>query len=604
LSLIDESCAIIRMDVKDKTKRGFRFLHILADNEYRSNFDKEIHPTFCVGYPVTFHALKLDEAKDQDVQYLATDICLHLDPYRYEKFLECGNKTSIEAVQAFPAFKQVKQKLVLVSPDLTEIGQGKLPIKVAEGEVKASDEEVVLIEHGNLEGKQMSLYFKTASERVPKSKLVVTNGQQVLLNVLPITWKPESLGLATKIWFPGDEPGDCFGYKEVSIEHVSKFNEKANRILTPSKLQHLIPRNFTKMQNDYKEDELSRLISVYVQALKETVEIEGATIPAALSFQSIVTEASCEITAKDAKELIILLGDICQESIGPKKEAFWDIALGRDLIIGNMHLSSKNAMIIKEKGLTNTIKLLPRTRRNLITWRYPEDWVKAAEQYSTVGIDGSSFSDCPPGWSRVEDSKLLAGALEHGLLFPDSNIDKCWANLADDLGYGLGSRIIEEGVLLPFVSKRLEFLRRVSEGRGRFYYDCENLGTPLLISNVTTIKDETGSDEEINKSSMFNYEPDTSLELTEDNVMIKEECFEIGDALALPSKDIEEMDTLSKALEEMEKAAAAVESSYESEMDDSVALGKLENILFTPVEKSEACLSDKVTLSESDPSPL
>ena len=61
------------------------------------------------------------------------------------------------------------------------------------------------------------------------------------------------------------------------------------------------------------------------------------------------------------------------------------------------------------------------------------------------------------------------------------------------------------------------------------------------------------------------------------------------------------MDNLSKALEEMEKAAAAVETSYESELDDSVASDKLENSLFTPVEAG-ACLPDEVTLSE--PSPL
>ena len=604
LSLIDESSAIIRMDVKDKTERGLKFLHILADNEYRSNIDKEIHPNFCIGYPATFHAIKLDDAKDQDVQYLATDICLHLDPYRYEKFLECGNKVSIEAVQAFPVFKQVKQKLVLVSPDQTGIGHRKLPFKEAEGLVKAVDEEVVLIEHGNSEGKHMSLYFKTASERVPKTKLTVKDGQHVLSNVLYINWECESLGLATKIWFPGDQPAQSYGYKDVSIENVKKFNEKAKRILSPSKLQHLTPRNFLKLQNNHKEEELSRMINVYVKALEETVEIEGVIIPAALSFQSIITEANCEITAKDAKEFLILLGDVCQESIGPKKEAFWDIALCRDLKIGNMHVSSEHAIIIKEKGLINTIKLLPRTRRNLITWRYPEDWVKVAEQYSNVGIDGSSFSDCPPGWSRVEDSKLLAGALEHGLLFPDSNLDKSWANLADDLGYGLGSRIIEDGVLQPFVPKRLEFLKRVCEGRGRFVYDCENLGTPLLISNVTSIKDEGASDEEINKSSLFNYEPDISCDLTEDTVMVKEEYFEIGDALALASNESQEMENLNKALEEMERAAAVVETSYESEMDVAVALESLEKSLFTPaerqalVEESKTSPSEEVTISE------
>merc|ERR1712106_752763 len=109
-------------------------------------------------------------------------------------------------------------------------------------------------------------------------------------------------------------------------------------------------------------------------------------------------------------------------------------------MIGDIQISSRQALIIKDKGLTNAIKLLPRTRKNLLSWRYPEEWVKTAEKYSSCGIDGNSFTDCPQGWSRVDDSKLLAGALEHGLLFQDCNTEKSWASFADDLGYSLGSR--------------------------------------------------------------------------------------------------------------------------------------------------------------------
>eukprot|EP00090_Calanus_glacialis_P023375 TRINITY_DN36059_c0_g1_i1.p1 TRINITY_DN36059_c0_g1~~TRINITY_DN36059_c0_g1_i1.p1 ORF type:complete len:2018 (-),score=588.94 TRINITY_DN36059_c0_g1_i1:318-5702(-) len=612
ISLLDSSSAIIRLDVKDKTKRGLQFLHILADNEYRSNLDQEFHPTFSVGYPVTFHAIKLEEREDKDVQYLATDVCLHLDPKRYDEFWGCGNSVNIESVLAFPTFKQVKQKLSQVSVDkLPPSPNGTSFCRGIAGHVKAVDDEIILIEHLKQERKWFTIYMKTRSERSPKSPLTVKDGQEVVCNFLDLNQAVVS-GLVTQLWLPADEVKESDGFRDLTAEHVNAFNLKVTRMTNPAKLQHLIPRSFIKLQSNYNKDNLQRLISLYVEALGENVELEGINIPAPLSFQNIVSGANFEMTPKDAKQFLLLLGDVFQECIGPKKEAYWDIALERELVIGDVKISSSQAVLIKEIGLTNPIKLLPRTRKNLLSWRYPEDWVLKAEKYSSFGIDGSSFAACPQGWSRVDDSKLLAGALEHGLLFDDSNTEKSWANLADDLGYGLGSKIFQEGVLQPFVLSRLGYLRRVAEGRGRFCYDCEEDSNTLLICNVATIKGEVTEEEEepaTRKSPLFIYDLNStgSSSVEEATVVVKEECFEVDDALSLPAQgkpldsDLDEMEkSLNIALEEMEKAAALVEDSYESELGDQGTLESLENTNLTPLERSVISFEEAVVPMSED----
>merc|ERR1712096_496040 len=252
-----------------------------------------------------------------------------------------------------------------------------------------------------------------------------------------------------------------------------------------------------------------------------------------------------------------------------------DIALGKDLKIGGIVLTSSQAETIKLKGLTHVIKLLPRTRKNLLSWRYPEDWIKNAEKYSSFGIDASPLADCPSGWSRVDDSKLLAGALEHGLPFEDAKSEKLWSNFADDQGYGLGSNIFKEGILQTSVVKRLSYLIRVAEGRGRFCYDyCED-DDSLKICNIATVKEEVKTEvveKVVGNSNLFNYDLNSTGSSTAEDafVVIKEEYF-------------------------------VVEESYESELSDQKTREDLEKIIFTPVERSLSMINH-ISPSLSDPS--
>jgi len=626
INLIDDSAAIIRLCVKEKNrnKTSHRYLHILADNAYRSSLDKEFYPVFTVGYPVTFHALKLQGNENKDVQYLATDICLHLDSRRFKDFVEVGNPVSIQSVLAFPRFKQVVEKLSLfnAATDMTE--PYNTAYNAVVGHIKALNDEIILIQHSLNIGttsfsKTMTLYMKTKAERASKTPPTLKEGQEVKVNYLKLS-QDNICGLVTEMWNPQEEAKESKGFKGLHVAVVDSFKERVVKLMNPTKLEHLIPQNFLKIQSKYNKDDLQRLVTQYVEALEESVMLEGVKIAAPLSFQNIVLGANCEISLLDVKKFLILLGDICQESVGPKKDAYWDIALGKDLKIGGIVLTSSQTETIKLKGLTHVIKLLPRTRKNLLSWRYPEDWIKNAEKYSSFGIDASPLADCPSGWSRVDDSKLLAGALEHGLLFEDAKSEKLWSNFADDQGYGLGSKIFKEGILQTSVVKRLSYLIRVAEGRGRFCYDyCED-DDSLKICNIATVKEEVKTEvveKVVGNSNLFNYDLNSTGSSTAEDafVVIKEEYFEVDDALSLPTDQklsksesidgaLDQMDmmaSLDSALEEMEKAAAVVEESYESELSDQKNLEDLEKIIFTPVERSLSMINH-LSPSLSDPS--
>ena len=109
-----------------------------------------------------------------------------------------------------------------------------------------------------------------------------------------------------------------------------------------------------------------------------------------------------------------------------------------------------------------------------------------------------------------------------------------------------------------------------------------------------------------------------SSSVEEATVVVKEECFEVDDALSLPAQgkpldsdldDMEESSTI--ALEEMEKAAALVEDSYESEFNKPIDNSKSEEpatrsptidggVAYSTVEELNG-LADKVKTEEAVP---
>merc|ERR1712106_131794 len=82
------------------------------------------------------------------------------------------------------------------------------------GQVRAVDEEIILIEHTDQKRRFMSMYFKKMSERIPKSMLVVKEGQEIVFNHLHLS--QDSIGLATQIWFPEEDAKEDHGCRDIT----------------------------------------------------------------------------------------------------------------------------------------------------------------------------------------------------------------------------------------------------------------------------------------------------------------------------------------------------------------------------------------------------